>query len=164
MTMPDPTSTETIRLHDPHDLLTAVPYLLGFQPDRCIVVLALDDVGQLLVTARVELPTLDEASDAAGGLVRAFRHIHPTELLVVGYGYREAAPTVVAFEAALPWPARDLLLVDGDHWWGLSCPEHGTCCPVGEPFDKPRRRRRAAAGHHRRPCRERRPVAERPAP
>ena len=41
----------SVRLRGPNDLLTAIPYLLGFAPDRCLVVLAMAD-GRLEVTAR----------------------------------------------------------------------------------------------------------------
>jgi hypothetical protein len=131
---PDPCegATETIRLRDAQDLLTAVPYLLGFQPQDCLVVLALDDDGRLRVTARADLPDTTSLADAATDLVRAFSQTRAAEVLVVGYCDHDLAPLVTGFAAVLPWPVRDLLLVDHDRWWALSCPLPG-CCPAGEP-------------------------------
>jgi hypothetical protein len=133
---PDPSSPfgtgETVRLHDAQDVLTAVPYVMGFQPDHCLVVLALDDAGRLLVTVRADLPdSAADAVDAADDLVDALRCVTPTQVLVVAYGDQHAVPVVTRFAAVLPWPIQDLLLVDEDRWWCLSCPDPGVCCPAG---------------------------------
>jgi hypothetical protein len=124
----------TVRLHDVQDLLTAVPYILGFRPDQCLVVVALDDAGRLVVTARTELPEAATVDEAAAGLHRAFSQSQPSTVLVIGYCERRDAPIVSAFADALPWPVRDLLLVDGGRWWSLDCPSPGCCSPDGEPL------------------------------
>ena len=58
---------ETVRLRHAADLLTAVPYVLGFHPSQCLVVLALDEDGRLLVTVRSELPDPVNVPHAAAG-------------------------------------------------------------------------------------------------
>ncbi|HEX2810518.1 MAG TPA: DUF4192 domain-containing protein [Kineosporiaceae bacterium] len=131
---PCPASTgalETVRLRDAQDLLTAVPYLLGFHPSDCVVVLALDGAGRLLVTVRTDLPTAVDIPQAVSGLEQALRYVEATELVLVGYCHLETAPLLAVFAEALPWPTRDLLLVQQDRWWSLSCLEQD-CCPQGE--------------------------------
>jgi hypothetical protein len=62
-----PSSPPALRLRGPVDLLVTVPYLLGFEPDTSIVVVALDVRGQVAVVARVDLPGLDtHAGEGAG--------------------------------------------------------------------------------------------------
>jgi hypothetical protein len=144
MFTPDPDTTpdsagaaETIRLRDPQEVLTAVPYLLGFHPADCLVVLVLDDHNRLLVAARADLPDPTSIRDAAGDLVRGFGQVSVAEVLVIGYCRHDQAPLATGFAECLPWPVRDLLLVDNDRWWALSCPNLSDrsrgCCPAGEP-------------------------------
>jgi hypothetical protein len=121
-----------VRLHDRADVVSAVPFLLGFAPDDCLVVLALAE-GRLEVTARLDLPTPDQAPTAATALAQALSHISLTDLLVVGYGpAADVDPTLTAFTAWLPWPVRDMLRVTDDRWWSLTC-DTPDCCPPGAP-------------------------------
>ncbi|MEU2200015.1 DUF4192 family protein [Isoptericola sp. NPDC019482] len=54
-------------LRSSRDLLAAVPYLLGFRPRECVVVVAVTGEGRVGLVARTPLPGLD---DPAGGRTR----------------------------------------------------------------------------------------------
>jgi hypothetical protein len=55
----------TLRIHGPVDLLSAVPYLLGFQPKESLVLIGLTR-SMLVVTARMDL---DDAAEQDGYIV-----------------------------------------------------------------------------------------------
>jgi hypothetical protein len=121
-----------VRLHDRADMVSAVPFLLGFAPDDCLVVLSLAD-GRLEVTARLDLPTPPEAPAAAAELTRALSHTNLTGAVVVGYGpAADVDPALTAFTAWLHWPVRDVLRVTDDRWRSLTCATPD-CCPPGAP-------------------------------
>jgi hypothetical protein len=138
MATPDPhtdpslPAAETVRLRDAQEVLTAVPYLLGFQPADCLVVLALDQDSRLRVAARAELPDTGSLPQAVADLERGLGHVSVADVFVIGYCHYRQAEVVTGFAAALPWPVRDLLLVQESRWWALSCTVPD-CCPAGEP-------------------------------
>ncbi|WP_181771114.1 DUF4192 domain-containing protein [Amycolatopsis pittospori] len=74
MTTSTPTGRPKVNLTDPADLLTAIPYLLGFHPEDSLVVLGQrgPDRRQQGIVLRVDLPPpgleLDQARDLAGRL------------------------------------------------------------------------------------------------
>jgi hypothetical protein len=123
----------SVSLRGPNALLTAIPYLLGFAPDRCLVVVAMA-TGQLEVTARLDLPTPADAPAAAASLTRALSHTNTTDVMVVGYGDADSViPVLTPFAAHLNWPVRETLRVEANRWWNLTC-DDPTCCPPGAPI------------------------------
>src|SRR3954452_13927722 len=76
---------ELVRLTHPRDVVTAVPYLLGFEPDPgSIVVLALRD-DRIEVTIRVTAPPSDEALAAWGRLAKPLGDAGVEHVSVVVY-------------------------------------------------------------------------------
>jgi hypothetical protein len=123
-------ATEKVRLRGPQDVLTAIPYLLGFVPDRSLVVLALAD-GQVQLTARLDLPTPEKAPTAAVTLARALAKTATSDVMLVGYGEAvEVVSALTTFAAVVPWPVREILRVEADRWWSLTCYDP-QCCPPG---------------------------------
>ncbi len=47
----------TVRVTSTTDLLALIPYLLGFQPESSLVLVAITDDGRLRNAARLDLPT-----------------------------------------------------------------------------------------------------------
>ena len=57
MTHPSP-EADTLSVRGPVELITAVPYLLGFVPERSLVLVAMQDTA-LIVTVRIDLADCD---------------------------------------------------------------------------------------------------------
>src|SRR5437762_2319264 len=54
----------TMRIHDTQDLLSVIPFLLGFRPDTSLVLLVVDKPsGSIVTAARLDLPAADEPAD-----------------------------------------------------------------------------------------------------
>jgi hypothetical protein len=130
----DRSPDETVRLNHPRDLLTAVPFLLGFEPDPGSVVVVALRAGRVAVTIRVESHTLDDAPRVWARVQRPLREADVDEVAVVGYLPEHLAPQVLAFAAAAPVRRLDVLRVHQGRWWSLTCPNGPGCCPPGEPL------------------------------
>jgi hypothetical protein len=140
-------------IRTPHDLISAVPYLLGFHPRDSFV--AVGSGGPHGTCAmRVDLPSDDRAPAAAGGLAGAGAETveaigeriadslarNGFELaLLVGYG--PAARVTPLVDATVPALAesgvlvREALRVEGDHFWSYLCPDPACCPAEGTRFD-----------------------------
>src|SRR3954471_7657352 len=76
---------ELVRLTHPRDVVTAVPYLLGFQPDAgSIVVLALRD-DRMELPLRFPPPAPDEVAAGWGRLAKPLGDAGAEYVSVVGY-------------------------------------------------------------------------------
>lgn len=134
---PDPadrTPGESVRLNHPRDLLTALPFLLGFEPDPGSLVIVALHSGCVAVTIRVESHTLDDPSRIWARLQRPLRDADTDEVAVVGYVPEHLDGPVRAFAAAAPVRLLDVLRVHEGRWWSLTCPNGPDCCPLGEPL------------------------------
>src|SRR5665647_3722580 len=75
--------TTTIHLSGPADVLTVLPYQLGFHPHRCLVVVSLHGTRMGLVQ-RIDLPPPDHVGDAVAAL--SLIHIsEPTRRTPISY-------------------------------------------------------------------------------
>lgn len=124
---PDPVR---LKVGKPADLLATVPFLLGFHPAESLVALFLRS-GRVLLSARFDL--VDGLEDAVQGLVD--QH-DPTGLVLVVYtadGERGRATLRSHGGRVQGVEVVDLLLVDGERWWSLTCTS-GCCPPEGSPY------------------------------
>ncbi|MDT5027356.1 MAG: hypothetical protein QOE61_3782 [Micromonosporaceae bacterium] len=125
----------TIRVTSTTDLLALIPYLLGFQPDSSLVLVAVNDDGRLTNAARLTLPTVDEP---LGPLHTALDQVATTitehtgaDVLLAGYGPAEQVELAVSAATVALTTAR---VADG-RFWRLGCDDPNTCPPEGHPFD-----------------------------
>ena len=119
---------ELVRLTHPRDVVTAVPYLLGFEPDPgSIVVLALRE-DRVEVTIRVTAPPPDEVPAVWGRLAKPLDDAGAEYVSVVGYLPAEQDGLLLAYAAAAPVPPVDVLRVHEGRWWSLTM----TAC-MGRP-------------------------------
>ena len=130
----DRISIETVRLNHPRDLLTAVPFLLGFEPDPGSVIVVALHAGRVAVTIRVESHTMDDAPRVWARLERPLSDADVDEVAVIGYLPEHLNLQVLAFAAAAPVRLLDVLRVDDGRWWSLTCQNGPDCCPPGEPL------------------------------
>lgn len=137
----DSRSGAALSVRSPHDLLATVPYLLGFHPERSLVVAGLRG-SRLIFTARVDLPPRSPADAVRSRARRAAALVARQGVeaaLLIGYGPAEAVlPLLEAVRAALD--ARGVtiseeLRVEADRYWSLLCGRPGCCPPEGIPFD-----------------------------
>jgi hypothetical protein len=136
-------ATTVVRLSTPSDIVDAVPYLLGFQPEDSLVVLSLrGDRSRLGLTARVDLPPAKVANECAREFVQYLKRDHAARALVVFYprsgGPLHPAVQPVA-EAMTKRFARaridlaEVLCVSEGRWWSLRCTDDECCPPEGTP-------------------------------
>lgn len=123
----------TIRLSGPADVLTVLPYQLGFHPQDCLVVVSLHGSRMGLVQ-RIDLPSPEHAGDAVAALMAPLRQDRPKSVLLVGYEDREGESRVMLDEMRLACQADgvhvdDRMVVRGGRWFDPDCT--GGCCPSG---------------------------------
>ncbi|MEV3934381.1 DUF4192 domain-containing protein [Glycomyces sp. NPDC049804] len=119
-----------LKLNGPSDLIPAVPYLLGFTPERSLVVIGLKD-GELQCTFRVDLPGSIDHLDHLPSLEKQVTVNDCEGVVVIGYGDAELAPACVeraAFDLTMAGvQILDSLRVENGRWYSLTCQD--TCCP-----------------------------------
>ncbi len=139
---PSSSSTPVHRISGPAELLEAVPYLLGFHPDRSLVLVGLHR-RRLVVTGRIDLADAVQPGVIEQTVV-AFERGGATSVIAVAYDGGDAVDAVGAAQPRARWVefadrAReevesagcefgDALLVAGGRWWSLTC-EVAECCP-----------------------------------
>ncbi|WP_433054549.1 DUF4192 domain-containing protein [Dactylosporangium sp. CS-033363] len=128
-----------MRLRGPVELLSAMPYLLGFHPTDSLVALGLRGSG-LHLQLRGDLPhDHDAAVVLADHYGRLFRRNGIDGALLVGYGPpARAEPFLEAVQAAMT--ARGITILDvlrthEGRFWSLLCMIPGCCPAEGRPFD-----------------------------
>jgi len=153
---------EVLRLTDPASILTSVPYLVGFDPQESLVLMALHGPRKRVgLTLRVDLgdgtSRADRviAAEAAGHVVRELADAQPAAALAVVYtnegpaggngtragsGAHEAL--VIELTARLSAAGVELvsvLRVSGGRWWADDpCADISCCPPGGQPVPQPR--------------------------
>jgi hypothetical protein len=126
-------SLDTLTLRSPDALISALPYLLGFQPVESAVVVWLG-AGRIRLTQRLDLPA--EQSAWPAWLAAMWDHAAwrgADELVLVLVTARtdveQARSLVLERAASSDIAVRDVLRSDGPRWWSLLCQEP-SCCPV----------------------------------
>ncbi|MGH8792007.1 MAG: DUF4192 domain-containing protein, partial [Stackebrandtia sp.] len=129
------TSVETtpdITLESPAELLSAVPYLVGYVPAESMVVIGLTDK-QIGLTACTPLPSADEPPGRIGVTAQVLRRNDVQAAVIVGYGPRErVARSVDYMRGVLDEAGVDLveaMRVAGGRYWSFTCPG-ANCCPA----------------------------------
>ena len=130
----------TIRLRSREDLLTTLPFQLGYRPSDSAVVVALH-ARRLGMVARVDLPPDDPAELAAmvDAVVPAVVREDPGGVIVVGYEDDDgrARPALEALADAFDEEdveVVDRLVVRGDTWW---CLDARGRLSAGRPVPRP---------------------------
>ncbi len=142
-TDPNP-ARPTLTVRGPADLLTAVPYLIGFRPLSSLVLVGLHR-SQLVVTVRIDLLDLVEPT-VLSDAVAAMRRGGADEVVAIVYDddpgpadpsrlpWDGVADLVAETCAAADCVVLDVLLVSSGRWWSYSCPEPDCCPPEGRPL------------------------------
>jgi hypothetical protein len=151
-----PSDVPRLRLSAPDDVLAAVPYLLGFHPERSLVVLGLAGPrGQLGVTMRMDLEGMP-VGDMACRVARALQEDADTQAILLVYDPAPLASdrgserdrhrlqpgedVVAAVRSALRRAnirLREAMRVSDGRWWSYLCDDPGCCPPEGSLVKKP---------------------------
>jgi hypothetical protein len=130
----------TIHLNGLADVLTVLPYQLGFHPQSCLVAVSLRGTRMGLVQ-RIDLPPPEHVSDAVAAMITPLRRDRPRAMLLIGYEEREGDSRAMLDEMAAACRARginvaDRVAVRDSRWFDLDCSQR--CCPPeGRPLPPP---------------------------
>ncbi|SDD87572.1 DUF4192 domain-containing protein [Glycomyces harbinensis] len=123
-------SQTKLAINGPTDLIAAVPYLLGFEPEHSLVAVGLK-AGQLQCTFRVDLPGSTDHLDRLNTLIDPVRTNDCTDVVLIAYGEPEIA-TACLSQALIDYALTDIDVVDALHvadgrYFNPTC--NDTCCP-----------------------------------
>jgi hypothetical protein len=127
-----PATTPTIRLRSPGEIVSAIPYLLGFSPQSSLVLLGLRDK-QLGLTCRVDLGDTVDAQ-CARSVIEALTRSGAQRALLVAYGAGRAVTAVALTTMTEQLEAAGIVVperisVVGDRWFDEACTDT-RCCPA----------------------------------
>ncbi len=126
-----------IKAHDPADVLSVVPYLLGFHPSESLVMVLLRK-RQIELTARIDLAAAAETDQLIAQLTFIARQHQAEGLIFIGYSEEpDQANAVldVVVDGLAEFGVVDALYADGERWWSRMCARDG-CCPAdGNHYD-----------------------------
>jgi hypothetical protein len=129
---------EPLRLKGQHDIVAAVPYLVGFHPEDSLVCIVLDG-GRVRFVARLDLPASGQGQgfpQAAVATAEMISH-HGTVVIIVGYGVPDRVdPVADLFTAAFAAVGVDVfgaLRVTAGRYYCLNC--DGACPADGVAYE-----------------------------
>lgn len=124
-------------LTSPHDLLAAIPFLIGYHPENSLVLVALknDAVGMAM---RVDMPT-DIAPESYDLLASHFQREAAEAALIVAYVDSETdpEPVLINTSAALLRAGisiKESLIVSDGRYRSMLCHDSECCPPLGSPI------------------------------
>ena len=135
--------TTTIHLSGPADVLTVLPYQLGFHPHDCLVAVSLHGhrSARMGLVQRIDLPPPEHIGDAVAAMIAPLRQDSPTAVLLIGFEERESESRAMLDEMGDACRAHgvevaDRMVVRGGRWFDLDCKQ--SCCPSeGLPLPAP---------------------------
>lgn len=121
----------TIHLSGLVDVLTVLPYQLGFHPDNCLVVVSLRG-SRMGLLQRIDLPPAEHVGDAVAALITPLRQDNPGSVLLIGFEQREGDSAAMLDRMAGTCRAHaikvaDRIIVRGGRWFDVDCTQR--CCP-----------------------------------
>jgi hypothetical protein len=124
-------------LTSPHDLLAAIPFLIGYHPENSLVLVALKDdtVGMAM---RVDMPT-DIAAESYDLLASHFQREAAEAALIVAYvdAQTDPEPVLINTSAALLRAGisiKESLIVSDGRYRSMLCHDSECCPPLGTPI------------------------------
>ncbi|WP_250213894.1 DUF4192 domain-containing protein [Acrocarpospora catenulata] len=124
-----------LRLSSATDILAAVPFLLGFHPERSLVVIGFVE-SWVRVSTRWDLPP---EPGIFAGLVPLLRREKVTMTVLIGYGpgplVTAAADEVTRLLREEGIQVQESLRADNGRYWSYLCTRPSCCPPDGTPYD-----------------------------
>jgi hypothetical protein len=124
-------------LTSPHDLLAAIPFLIGYHPENSLVLVALkdDSVGMAM---RVDMPT-DIAPESYDLLASHFQREAADAALIVAYVDSQSDPEAVLINTSAALlragiSIKESLIVSDGRYRSMLCHDSECCSPLGSPI------------------------------
>ena len=124
-------------LTSPHDLLAAIPFLIGYHPENSLVLVALkdDSVGMAM---RVDMPT-DIAPESYDLLASHFQREAADAALIVAYVDSQSDPEAVLINTSAALlragiSIKESLIVFDGRYRSMLCHDSECCSPLGSPI------------------------------
>ncbi len=124
-------------LTSPHDLLAAIPFLIGYHPENSLVLVALkdDNVGMAM---RVDMPT-DIAPESYDLLASHFQREAADAALIVAYVDSQSDPEAVLINTSAALlrtgiSIKESLIVSDGRYRSMLCHDSECCPPLGNPI------------------------------
>ena len=124
-------------LTSPHDLLAAIPFLIGYHPENSLVLVALkdDNVGMAM---RVDMPT-DIAPESYDLLASHFQREAADAALIVAYVDSQSDPEAVLINTSAALlragiSVKESLIVSDGRYRSMLCHDSECCPPLGSPI------------------------------
>ena len=120
-------------LTSPHDILAAVPFLVGFKPKDSIVLISLKD-DAINLAMRIDFPSKISSLELANVSRHLLRNNSQAALVVFYLPHKFSPNHPVVQEisqllATLPLDLKESLVVQNGRWRSLLCSDY-TCCPI----------------------------------
>ena len=119
----------------PHDLLAAVPFLIGYHPSDSLVLISVKS-DALEMAMRIDFPV----NPPAGSYQLLASHLQRDDAeaaLIVAYEPKsnrsgeEVLANIAAAVSELDIPIRELMLVRDERWRSMLCDDQSCCPPEG---------------------------------
>ncbi|MGI8433210.1 MAG: DUF4192 domain-containing protein [Nocardioidaceae bacterium] len=148
-------AASVVRLSDPAELVSMIPYVLGFTPTECIVVIALHGVRRRFGPC-LRMDLVDDSADCEAQSRQVLQVVdrHAFEQVVlVAFSARPALADSVICLVRRGLDERSVtvaeaLRADGRRWWSYTCCEPTCCSPLGHEYDVETSRAAAEAVLH----------------
>ena len=132
-----------VRIGSPRGILATVPWLLRFQPSRCIVVIGTEPTrGEIRVTHRYDMPDPGKprmVTALAAHTISLLDAQGVTNAVLVGYGTdAEVSPVVAAVReraSRAGIAVTEALRAQNGLYWSYICTNPSCCPPDGTPFE-----------------------------
>lgn len=136
----DTNTAADITLRSPADLLSAVPYLVGYVPDEALVLVGLAN-RQVAMTAAMPLSKSDQDRELFDDTAQVLRRNKIEAALVVGYGepplVTHCVDRITDILDELDIDIIEALRVTNGRYWSYSCSSL-ECCPAeGRSLNRP---------------------------
>jgi len=134
--------TPTLRLRQPADVLSAIPFLIGYHPQASAVIIG-QRGKQLRFTLRIDLPPADlparELTSLTREIAQRLRDHGANAAVLIGYGPDEAVrPMLRQLRRAcraVGIRITDSLRSHDGRYWSYQCRDPRCCPPGGTPYD-----------------------------
>ena len=125
-------------LTSPHDLLAAVPFMVGYHPKDSLVAMALRD-DKVVMAMRVDFPEPDLILATSETIAMHLIREHASEAIVVGYLptntlETDSLATVREVIARHEIVVKECIAVHGNRFRSNLCQDMGCCPPEGSPI------------------------------
>ena len=123
----------SLSIRNPQDLLSAIPYLLQYQP-RDILVIVFARTARQMVIVTVDVPTPSREARVWDILAADLDDHCPDTLYLIAYVPAALSTTILECARLAPLPVNDVLRVHDGHWWGLRHNDPACTSAQGTPI------------------------------